>query len=143
MNAVLETMDLGKVHGEGAAAVTALADVDLAVAHGEFVAVTGPSGCGKSTLLNLLGGLDRPTSGRGARPRRAPGRRGRGPACAAAPYGGRLRVPVLQPDREPHGRRQRRAARAARGVPRPRGAPPRRGVARAPRPRGDRAARAG
>jgi putative ABC transport system ATP-binding protein len=63
MNAVLETIGLGKVHGEGAAAVAALADVDLQVAHGEFVAITGPSGCGKSTLLNLLGGLDRPTSG--------------------------------------------------------------------------------
>src|SRR4051794_16953355 len=63
MNAVLEATGLGKVHGEGASAVTALADVDLVVGHGEFVAVTGPSGCGKSTLLNLLGGLDRPTSG--------------------------------------------------------------------------------
>ena len=63
MNAVLETTGLGKVHGEGAAAVTALDDVDLQVAHGEFVAITGPSGCGKSTLLNLLGGLDRPTAG--------------------------------------------------------------------------------
>ena len=63
MTAVLETTGLGKLHGEGAAAVTALADVDLTVGQGEFVAVTGPSGCGKSTLLNLLGGLDRPTSG--------------------------------------------------------------------------------
>jgi putative ABC transport system ATP-binding protein len=63
MNAVLETTGLGKVHGEGAAAVAALADVDLQVAHGDFVAITGPSGCGKSTLLNLLGGLDRPSSG--------------------------------------------------------------------------------
>ncbi|MFL5057296.1 MAG: amino acid ABC transporter ATP-binding protein [Microvirga sp.] len=63
MNAVLETIGLGKVHGEGAGAVAALTDVDLAVAHGEFVAITGPSGCGKSTLLNLLGGLDRPTGG--------------------------------------------------------------------------------
>src|SRR5215203_7052870 len=63
MTAVLETTGLGKLHGEGPAAVTALADVDLTVRQGEFVAVTGPSGCGKSTLLNLLGGLDRPTSG--------------------------------------------------------------------------------
>jgi len=63
MTLVLETIGLGKLHAEGAAAVTALADVDLTVRQGEFVAVTGPSGCGKSTLLNLLGGLDRPTSG--------------------------------------------------------------------------------
>jgi putative ABC transport system ATP-binding protein len=63
MTAVIETRKLSRVHGEGDAAVAALRDVDLAVRHGEFVAVTGPSGCGKSTLLNMLGGLDRPTSG--------------------------------------------------------------------------------
>jgi putative ABC transport system ATP-binding protein len=63
VTAVVQTSGLGKIHGRGEAAVVALADVDLTVAPGEFVAVTGPSGCGKSTLLNLIGGLDAPTSG--------------------------------------------------------------------------------
>jgi putative ABC transport system ATP-binding protein len=63
MTAVVEARGLGKVHGRGDAAVTALQEVDLIVAAGEFVAVTGPSGCGKSTLLNLIGGLDSPTTG--------------------------------------------------------------------------------
>jgi putative ABC transport system ATP-binding protein len=63
VTAVVEASGLGKVHGRGEAAVTALQDVDLTVGPGEFVAVTGPSGCGKSTLLNLIGGLDSPTSG--------------------------------------------------------------------------------
>ena len=55
---------LTKEFGEDQMKVTALSQVNLAVRAGEFVSVMGPSGCGKSTLLHLLGGLDRPTSGR-------------------------------------------------------------------------------
>jgi putative ABC transport system ATP-binding protein len=54
---------LTKRYGQGQTAVTALAEVNLTVKPGEFLAVMGPSGCGKSTLLHLLGGLDRPTTG--------------------------------------------------------------------------------
>jgi putative ABC transport system ATP-binding protein len=50
-------------HGDGPAAVTAVADVTLTVDPGAFVAIAGPSGSGKTTLLQLIGGLDRPTSG--------------------------------------------------------------------------------
>ncbi len=52
-----------KVYGAGEAAVTALDDVTVQLAEGEFTAIMGPSGSGKSTLLHLLAGLDRPDSG--------------------------------------------------------------------------------
>ncbi len=55
---------LSRTFHEGAALHPVLVDLDLSIDHGETIAVTGPSGVGKSTLLNLIGTLDRPTSGR-------------------------------------------------------------------------------
>jgi putative ABC transport system ATP-binding protein len=60
---VLRARGLGKTYGEGESAVNALRDVDLDVMRGEFMVLLGASGSGKSTLLNILGGLDRPSSG--------------------------------------------------------------------------------
>jgi len=60
----VQAQQVTKVYRQDRVAVEALKDVDLNIAESEFLALVGPSGSGKSTLLNLIGGLDRPTTGR-------------------------------------------------------------------------------
>lgn len=61
---ILQVSGLTKTYGKGDTTVKALDDVSFSVKKGDFVAVIGASGSGKSTLLHLLGGVDRPTSGK-------------------------------------------------------------------------------
>lgn len=61
---ILKTENLTKIYGSGDNKVTALNNANLSVEQGEFAAIVGTSGSGKSTLLHMLGGLDRPTSGK-------------------------------------------------------------------------------
>ena len=60
---VITAVEVSRVFGSGATAVTALSAISLTIVRGEFLAVTGRSGSGKTTLLNLLSGLDRPSTG--------------------------------------------------------------------------------
>jgi len=64
MTTVVEMKNVAKYFGEGSSKVKALDGVDLTIQEGEFVAIVGPSGSGKSTMMNLIGCLDRPTSGK-------------------------------------------------------------------------------
>ena len=61
---VLELQNVSRIFGEGDAEVKALDDVSLSIRRGEFVLIVGSSGSGKSTLLNMIGLLDKPTSGK-------------------------------------------------------------------------------
>lgn len=60
---MLEVKNVSKIYGEGDTEVIALNDVSLEVRNGDFIAIMGPSGSGKSTLLNVIGGLDRLSTG--------------------------------------------------------------------------------
>lgn len=64
MKTIIHLENLTKNYGQGEVITPALRGVDLTLESGEFTAMAGPSGSGKSTLLNMIGGLDRPTSGR-------------------------------------------------------------------------------
>jgi len=60
----IKVVDLKKKYGTGDDEVLALRGLSFSIDKGEFIAIIGPSGCGKTTLLNILGALDRPTSGK-------------------------------------------------------------------------------
>jgi len=64
MATIVNLQEVSKDYGQGQALTHALRGVNLVIEPGEFTAMAGPSGSGKSTLLNIMGGLDRPTSGR-------------------------------------------------------------------------------
>jgi putative ABC transport system ATP-binding protein len=64
MPAIIESVALNKTYTMGRVDVEVLKDINITIDEGEFVSIMGPSGSGKSTLLYLIGGLDKPTSGR-------------------------------------------------------------------------------
>ena len=61
---MIQLDSVGRVYGSGPSASTALEGITLQIDKGEFVAIAGPSGSGKTTLLNIIGAIDRPSSGR-------------------------------------------------------------------------------
>ena len=63
-NEVIVTKDLSKTYGKGDLQVHALRKTNITIRQGDYIAIKGPSGSGKSTLMNLIGCLDRPSTGK-------------------------------------------------------------------------------
>lgn len=61
---IIELENLARYYEKGGITIKALDGVDMHIGRGEYVSIVGPSGSGKTTLFNMIGGLDRPTSGR-------------------------------------------------------------------------------
>ena len=112
--AVYELRNVSRTYSLGGANVNAVRDVDLALEGGESVAVVGPSGSGKTTLLQLLGALDRPSSGEVVFEGRDLGRLGDGELAALRLERARLRVPAVQPDPDADRGAERRGWRSRR-----------------------------
>ena len=60
---LIKLRNISKIYGEGRTTIKALDNIDLKIEEGKIITVMGPSGSGKSTLLNILGAMDKPTSG--------------------------------------------------------------------------------
>ena len=116
---MIEAVDVHKTFQSGDEVVEALRGVTFRVPAGSCTFIVGPSGSGKSTLLYLLGALDLPDVGDD--PRGRPGHHGdvRGRARRLPAQPGRVRLPVVQPDRQPVGGRQRARCRTSRSASRP------------------------